>query len=233
MSRENNKIYFTNSPFINGHKIVDFIWSMHLDENLKLWLDLHLESDNYDEEEEYQDEREIIENTTDEYSEKSLWINYNQCIISSTYWNNKGIDLNLFDEVIDLDNFISSPFVVDPLPVDLEKEENLAFGIAMLGNDTCADHEILFLKPFDATEIGIYDIKWKGKVANTHLGENSFDYEFYVYMKSIRFAGINIHPELDKEKAFNIIKERFAHADELELINIDELNDQYRVVLKR
>ena len=49
MSKDNNKIYFSNSPFTNGHKVIDFVWSARLDENFDLWMDLHLESDNYDE----------------------------------------------------------------------------------------------------------------------------------------------------------------------------------------
>lgn len=233
MSRENNRIYFTNSPFKNGHKIVEFTWRMHLDEHLKLWMDLHLESDNYDEEEEYQDDADLIEDTSEEYSDKSLWINFNQCILSSFYWNNKGIDLNTKQEKLDFDDLPAQLFHIDPLPIDFKHPENLAFGIAMLGNDTCADHEISFLKPFDNDELGVYDIKWKGKVANTHFGEQSFDYEFYVYMKSIRFAGVHIDASLDKDKAFAFIQERFVQGDEFELVSLDEINETYRAVLKR
>lgn len=89
-------------------------------------------------------------------------------------------------------------FIVDPLPVDLDKTEKLAFGISMLGNDTLAQNEITFL---DTSEFGVFDIKWKGKVANTYLGENEFNYEFYVYMKNIKFEGINIHPSLKKRSS--------------------------------
>lgn len=234
MSRENNRIYFTNSPFENGHKVVYFNWSMRLDEHLKLWMDLHLESDNYDEEEEYFDDVDLSQETSEEDSEKSLWNNYNQCIISSTYWQNKGIDLNYITHELDFNRLPMREFLIDPLPIDFTKEEDLAFGIAMLGNDTCAEHEISFLKPFEAEDLATYDIKWKGKVANTHLGEETFDYEFYVYMKNIRFAGINIDPSLDKDKAFQHILERFApNADMMELVNVDEINDYYRVVIKR
>ncbi|WP_068595532.1 hypothetical protein [Vaginella massiliensis] len=234
MSKENNRIYFTNSPFPNGHKVVYFNWSMRLDSQLKLWMDLHLESDNYDEEEEYFDDVNLIDEPSEQESEKSLWFNYNQCIMSSTYWKNKGIDLNHITHELDFNRLPMREFLVDPLPVDLAKPEELAFGISMLGNDTCANHDISFLKPFDAEDLATYDIKWKGKVANTYLGEENFDYEFYVYMKNIRFSGINIDPSLDVEKAFAHIKERFApNADLMELVCVDEINDYYKVIIKR
>lgn len=221
MSKENNKIYFTNSPFANGHKIVDFVWNARLDENWKIIMDLHLESDQYDEEDEYEDIIEEIDNITLQNTEKSLWINYDHCIISSIFWDNKGIEIDLSEGEFDLKNLNNNTINLDQLPVDLDKpEEEFAFGISMLGKDTAANHEITFL---DTEEFGFFDVKWKGKVANTYLGEKEFDYDFYAYMNRIKFGGIKIHPDLDMQQVDNFLKENLVDYNEFEMVETDEL----------
>ncbi|WP_313374511.1 hypothetical protein [Chishuiella sp.] len=228
MNRDNNKIYISNSPFINGHKIIDFIWNAHLDENLNLWMDLHLESDKYDEEEEYKDDLEEIDDISEENAEKQLWINYDHCVISSTYWNNKGIKIPE-TEVSDFIKLNNKTFIIDPLPIEIENNQNLSFGVSMLGKDTIAQNEITFL---DTNEFGIFDIKWKGKIANTYLGESDFDYDFYVYMKNIKFEGINVHPKLTREEVINFIKSN--NLNDFELIITDESTlEKYIIKLKK
>ncbi|WP_353165237.1 hypothetical protein [Empedobacter brevis] len=230
MSKDNNKIYFSNSPFTNGHKVIDFVWSARLDENFDLWLDLHLESDNYDEEEEYKDDLDEIDDISQENAEKQLWINYDHAIISSTYWNNKGIKIELVDQ-LDFSLLNKKVYEVDPLPIDLDQPEELAFGVSMLGNDTIAQHEITFL---DTDELGVFDIKWKGKIANTYLGETDFNYDFYVYMKNIKFNGIKVHPSLEKDKVTDFFASRMIHFNDFELVETDELElENYILKLKR
>ena len=219
MSKDNNKIYFSNSPFTNGHKVIDFVWSARLDENFDLWMDLHLESDNYDEEEEYKDDLDEIDDISEENAEKQLWINYDHAIISSTYWNNKGIKIEN-EAQLDFNQLNRKTFEIDPLPVNLDESENLAFGISMLGNDTVAQHEITFL---DTEEFGVFDIKWKGKVANTYLGENEFNYDFYVYMKNIKFSGIKIDQTLEKDKVLAFFQSKITHFEDFELVETDDL----------
>ena len=102
--------------------------------------------------------------------------------------------------------------------------------VAQRYNEQGAD-EITFL---DTEEFGIFDIKWKGKVANTYLGETEFDYDFYVYMKNIKFNGIRIHPAIDKEKAMNFLKTKLAHFDDFILVNTDEMElENYILKLKK
>lgn len=221
MSKENNKIYFTNSPFTNGHKVNDFVWSARLDEQLNLWMDLHLESDHYDQEEEYKDDLEEIDDVSEENVEKALWVNYGHCVLSSTYWENKGIPIDSKAFPLNFEELNSKTLLIDELPIDLEKQADLAFGISMLGNDTPANHEITFL---DTEEFGVFDIKWKGKVANTYADEKTFDYDFYVYMKNIKFAGVKVHPEVSKVKAEEFFQKNFVHNDEFELIEEEELS---------
>ncbi|MBS7333999.1 MAG: hypothetical protein KIG88_10435 [Weeksellaceae bacterium] len=220
MSKENNKIYFSNSPFINGHKVVDFVWNARLDKNFNIVMDLHLESDQYDQEDEYEDIIEEIDNVSDEMTEKSLWINYDHCVLSSTFWGNKGISIATDKEKLDFASLNNYTFLLDTLPVDLtQAEENFAFGMSMLGKDIVANHEITFL---DTDEFGVYDIKWKGKVANTYLGENTFDYDFYVYMKKIKFGGIKIDPSLDSEEVIKFLDSKLVNKDEFELLKTEE-----------
>jgi hypothetical protein len=227
MSKDNNKIYFSNSPFINGHKVIDFVWSARLDQNFQLWMDLHLETDNYDEEEEYKDDLDEIDDISEENAEKQLWINYDHCIISSTYWSNKGIKI---DDVSDFNfnQLNKKNFELDSLPIDFDHPEELAFGISMLGNDTVAQHEITFL---DTEEFGVFDIKWKAKVANTYLGENEFDYDFYVYMKNIKFNGIKIDPSLEKEKVIEFFQSNNLNLEHFEVVETDE-SELERYILK-
>lgn len=229
MSKENNKIYFSNSPYLNGHKVVDFVWNARLDENFKLIMDLHLESDQYDQEDEYEDVIEEIDDNSDETTEKSHWINYDHCVMSSTFWGNQGIKLNTDIDKIDLSNLNNETFELDLLPVDLNKpEEEFAFGISMLGKDIVADHEITFL---DTDEYGVFDIKWKGKVANITYGEETFDYDFYVYMKRIKFGGVKIHPSLEREKVRQFFEEKFADLHEFELTETED-NSLENFILK-
>lgn len=220
MSKENNKIYFSNSPYINGHKVVDFVWNARVDENFNVIMDLHLESDQYDEEDEYTDAIEDIDDVSEETTEKSLWINYDHCIVSSTFWGNKGIKINTEAEKIDFKNLNNKTFTLDPLPVDLSQDESeFAFGISMLGKDIIANHEITFI---DTEEFGVFDIKWKAKVANVYLGENTFDYDFYTYMKNIRFGGIKIHKSLDIVEVEKFLKENLENYEEFELIETED-----------
>ena len=230
MSKENNKIYISNSPFTNGHKIVDFVWSARLDEDFELWMDFHLETDKYDEEEEYKDDLDEIDDISEENAEKQLWINYDHCTISSTFWNNKGIKIENFKD-LDFNNLNNKTILVDELPVNLENTKDLAFGISMLGNDTIANHEITFI---DTKEVGVFDIKWKGKIANTYLGETDFDYDFYVYMKNIRFAGIKINPSLEKKQVVEFFKSNSIHFADFELIDANEFElENYVIKLKK
>ena len=230
MSKDNNKIYFSNSPFINGHKVRDFVWSARLDQNFELWMDLHLETDNYDEEEEYKDDLDEIDDISEENAEKQLWINYDHCIISSTYWHNKGIKIANVEQ-LDFIDLNKKTYEIDQLPVDLEKPEDLAFGIYMLGNDTVAQHEITFL---DTDDFGIFDIKWKGKVANTYLGENEFDYDFYVYMKNIKFNGIKIDQSLERDKVIEFFQSKMSQFEDFELIETEDLElEKFILKLKR
>ena len=193
-------------------------------------MDLHLESDNYDEEEEYKDDLDEIDDISEENAEKQLWINYDHAIISSTYWNNKGIKIDN-DAQLDFNQLNKKTFEIDPLPVNLDESENLAFGISMLGNDTVAQHEITFLV---TEEFGVFDIKWKGKIANTYLGETDFDYDFYVYMKNIKFNGIKVHPSLEKEKVTAFFEKSLTHFNDFELVDTDELElENYILKIKR
>jgi len=105
-----------------------------------------------------------------------------------------------------------------------KKDAEFAFGISMLGKDITANHEITFL---DTGEFGVFDIKWKGKVANTNLGEKTFDYDFYVYMKNIKFGGVNIHPGLDHNEVNEFLKNNIADFENFDLLDTEEfdLND--------
>ena len=231
MSKENNKIYFSNSPYSNGHKVVDFVWNARLDKDFNLRMDLHLESDQYDEEDEYEDVIEEIDNVDEISTEKSLWINYDHSIISSTFWENKGIEIGSDLEVLNFEKLNNKTFYLDKIPLNKDFDEtDLAFGVSMLGNDTIANHEITFI---DSEEFGVFDIKWKAKIANTYLGEESFNYDMYVYMKHIKFAGIRLDQSISKERALKYMNEHLSNPDKFDLIELDDLElDKFMIKLK-
>ncbi|MEG0696686.1 MAG: hypothetical protein RR447_06075, partial [Algoriella sp.] len=58
---------------------------------------------------------------------------------------------------------------------------------------------------------------------NTYLGENEFNYDFYVYMKNIKFSGIKIDQTLEKEKVLAFFQSKITHFSDFELIETDDL----------
>ncbi len=70
-----NKITFKDNPWKNGHRVLKFIWSGHINED-GLWFDLHLESADYDEENnelDSQDDEEVSK-----WRAKIVWNNYHR-----------------------------------------------------------------------------------------------------------------------------------------------------------
>ena len=100
----------------------------------------------------------------------------------------------------------------------------------MLGKDLIANHEITFI---DTEEFGIFDVKWKSKVANIYLGEETIDYDAYVYMKNIKFGGFKIHPSLQIEEVEQFFKDKLENFEEFELVESDEFElEKYLFKLK-
>ncbi|WP_291895905.1 hypothetical protein [Chryseobacterium sp.] len=81
---DTSKIYFTDNPYPNGHKIEIFNWSGRIDEYGYIWFDFYLKSENYyandDENNEEEDEG------LSDWNSKIVWGNYHNCTLSSNYW---------------------------------------------------------------------------------------------------------------------------------------------------
>ena len=68
-----------------------------------------------------------------------------------------------------------------------------SFHIYLLGHDSCADHEITFVKKHS---IDTFDLEWKGKIALTYAGDDEFKYEFSAFIEKVTFEGFDISRKL-------------------------------------
>ena len=226
---DHNRIYFIDNPYPNGHKIKEFVWSGRLDESENLWFDFHLKTEDYYQEDNDVEEEE--EETDSDWKAKIVWSNYHSCTLSSSYWNNSGILLDTDNEKINFSKFENKTFFVDTLPLDADFDyEDLSFGIYLLGHDSCADHEIK-IQVQSPTK---FSIAWKGKIALTYGGEDSFDYSFIAQIDNVEFDGFYYPAGMEKEKAFNSFAKHLEKIEQFEWVdrNPKSFKREYKLKLK-
>lgn len=204
-----NRIFFKDNPYPNGHKIKKFVWNGRLDSELGLWFDFHLETEDYYAEDNANDDEDVEPES--DWKAKIVWENYQSCTMSSTKWHCGGILVGTSDDKFNFAQLQSKPIFADKLPLIPNWDyENLSFHIYLLGHDSCADHEITFLKK----PVGnVFDIQWKGKIAQTYIGSDEFKREFIARVEDVEFAGFRIDKSsLDKIKE---MLERFVTDKEI------------------
>jgi len=229
-----NRIYFTDNPWPNGHRIVNFEWGAHfkLDEEAEkqagLYFDLHLETADYDEEDTGEDEEEQDDEETDDWHAKIVWNNYHSCTLSSEEWDEKGFLVGSEQSPFDPEDLDGKTFTVDDLS-DEELEhldlDTTAFDVYLLGHDASAFHTIQFTRAQDAA----FDIHWKGKLALVYAGDENFRYDFHAFISSVNFRGISVPDELTDQEAYELLK-RFVKKPELSELQAGQ--EQRRFVLK-
>jgi len=183
-----NRIFFKDNPYPNGHKIKEFVWSGRFEPETGLWFDFHLTTeDYYANDDSYDEETE----TESDWKAKILWENYHHCTISSTKWGDDGgILVGSEANKLDFENLELTKLVADKLPLpDDWDDDNYHFYIYLLGHDTCADHEITFVKKHLPDT---FDIEWRGKIALTYVGESEFEYEFSTWIEKAKFQGFDV-----------------------------------------
>lgn len=210
-----NKIYFLGNPYPNGHTLKEFLWSGRIDEDESIWFDFHLKTDKYYAEDETEDDNEESQNSWDS---KVVWGNYHQCIISSTYWGDEGIKINkpLLKAVFN--DFIKDDLLADTFPLDDDFDyDEIAFGIYLLGHDTCANHRI----KITTTIQNKYDIEWSGKIALTYSGDEEFSHDFKLFLQNAEFDGFHYPKSWSLEKATNFFKTNFEDFEEYEFVDLN------------
>ena len=207
------RIYFLDNPYPNGHQIKEFVWSGRLDESEKLWFDFHLETDDYYAEDETGD----LDEPESDWKAKSVWGNYHNCTISSTYWGELGgIRIDNSVNKFHFDNLLQTELSVDTLPIEDNFDyEGLAFHIYLLGHDSCADHKLKFSKNEN------YDIEWTGKIALTYGGDYEFKYEFIGIIQNIKFDGFHFPNTWTIEKAKEIFDSKLSNFEEFEFVDLN------------
>jgi hypothetical protein len=188
---DHGRIWFPGNAWPNGHRIAEFAWSAALDPDAGLRFHLHLESADYDEEDDEDDDEEAEDfddyDADGEWRSKGGWSNYHSCTLSSTAWGNAGLLVGTERAPFDPSTLFSQPFEADPLPVDLEQRDQLAFGLYLTGHDAAAAHRVAFRR---SSEPNCVEIDWTGNIAMTYIGSTEFRFTFRAKIGPTRFKGI-------------------------------------------
>ena len=171
LTSDDNRIWFPGNPWPEGHPIKDFEWTAEV-RNGKIWFHLHLETQDYDAERNFDDDQKDYDS---DWQAPIAWNNYHACTISSTNWHNGGFPFCLLDDYSaeSLDGYIAE---VDPLPIDPKADLNdLAFHTYLLGHDSVAGHRIQFDRRGSTDR---FDIIWTGKIALVYAGDYEYRYDF-------------------------------------------------------
>lgn len=185
------RIRFPGNPWPKGHGIKKVKWSAVLEpEGLRFHL--HLESEDYYEDDDRDDEDEPDDN----WKSRGVWGNFHSCTLSSTMWGAEraatgesagGFLVAKPGEPIDLEKLEGKTFAVDPvegntLGSDVDVNA-LKFGIYLLGHDSVCDHKITFVKHHGPRT---YDVHWRARIALTYTGNNNLDHSLEATLPRLR-----------------------------------------------
>jgi hypothetical protein len=169
-------IVFPGSPWPGGHAIAELAWTARLEPDTGLWFDLHLVSDPYPDVDTPEGDDEDADEGPDAWNEPFVWANYHRCTLSSTFWGHEGFLAATASAPLDT----TSPmeFTVDDYagPQDEpDTDEEMAFGIYLLGHDNAAHHRIR-LTPVTPTAVSL---DWRGRIALRYVNSTApFRHEF-------------------------------------------------------
>jgi hypothetical protein len=227
-------ILFKDNPYPNGHKIIEFLWGGRLDEEGRLWFDFHLKTDRYyaghPKSEEEPSEEDL---DAESWDSKSVWYNFHACTLSSTSWgksDNSGILLDTSQNRLDFENL--PQLSADPLPLPNDCDyDDMAFGIYLLGHDSCANHSIMITK----TGENLFDINWTGKIALTYVGDDEFKHEFVLKMQNVKFDGFHYPQAMSQQEALAAFSQHLAHARAFEFVDLNPKSNkrEYKLAQKK
>jgi hypothetical protein len=195
---DGSRIWFTGNPWPRGHRVATFAWAGRLDD-LGLWLDLHLETADYDEE--GPGRRAPQERS---WGSPSVWQNYHACTISSTKWGpDRGMQVGSPTAPFDVargGRFRADPLGANACTFDID-DDSYAFHTYLLGHDTVADH-VLRLTPLGGAD---FALDWRGRIALTYAGHDEFHHRFTAGIKRARLPGFAIADGLPIDVASDLL----------------------------
>jgi hypothetical protein len=180
------RIKFAGNPWKAGHPVKRAVWTAKLEpEGLRFHL--HLESADYDAE----DDREDDEVDSD-WKSRIVWTNYGSCSLSSTKWGHAGFLAATPGKPIDLEKLAGTTFRVDRMKDEIDEDlelEEMAFGIYLLGHDAVANHRIAFVKRHGKRT---YDVRWRADIALAYAGSYDLKHALDAALPKLRLQKIAI-----------------------------------------
>lgn len=166
------RIWFPGNPWPDGHRVEEFAWTGRLDEAGRLWFDMTLRTAFYDEAGVTDDEEEPDDRS--DWEAPIVWNNYHRCTMSSTFWEDAtGLLAATPEHLFPLVGPEPRQLTADPLPFE-DVDADPAFHVYLLGHDSVADHAITFT----GDSAGGNHVDWRGRIALTYAGDETFRYEF-------------------------------------------------------
>lgn len=231
-----NRIYFLENPYPNGHALEEFTWSGRIEEDETIWFDFHLKTENYyaeddtDLNEEEEEEEEEEEDVDSDWDSKVVWGNFHRCTMSSTFWGDNGIKISTPSEKVVFNDLIKDVLLADAFPLDDDYDyDDVAFGIYLLGHDSCANHRI----QITPTASNQFDIDWSGKIALTYVGDDEFRYDFKLHLQNVEFDGFHYPKTWSVEKASEFFKTRFADFEDYEFVDLNPKSNKREYKFKK
>ena len=205
------RIYFKDSPYPMGHPLKEFEWTARLDPATGIWFNFHLKTESYYLEDDSSDPEDAEPES--DWKAKTVWRNYHNCILSSTYWQDGGILMGTADKKLDFNALDGLAIVGDPLPRDEngDPDEYPPFGIYLLGHDDAADHRISFKK----NDLGSFDLLWTGKIALTYAGDFQFKYEFRTEIKQVELQDLEAPESLSEDEVEDSLRKFSLHHESM------------------
>jgi hypothetical protein len=186
------RIWFPGNPWPDGHAVEDFDWSGRIHPDGTLWFELSLRSEEYG-------AREPAFDGDGERDWRSpvVWNNYHRCTLSPGW--RRGLPAAEPGRPFRM----AAPQTLTADPVEeVDFEEEPAFFVYLLGHDATAGHEVTFTP----TAAG-HEVTWTGALALYYAGEEEFRYGFRAELRGVRFAGIAVPEELDRDAAQRMLAE--------------------------
>jgi hypothetical protein len=212
------RIWFHDNPWPNGHAISEFAWSGRLDEEGRLWFDLHLETVDY------ASEGPAAADLDDNWHSTVVWCNYHNCTLSSTNWADEGstgFSAGSPGEPLTwarlTERTLTADVTSDGEAYDFDMHHS--FLIYLMGHDGVADHR-LSIRP--AASIGSYDLEWTGKIALAYTGDHDLSHTFRAEVPSARFDGFVVDDGMSDDDAWELFRNACPDADQFELVKTDD-----------
>ncbi len=220
MYDKNSRIFFEDNPYPMGHKLKAFQWIAELKPDLGIWFHLHLETENYYAEDDTNDP-EDMEYESD-WKAKVAWGNFHSCRISSSYWHDGGFLGASESKKFDFSSSEEKAFHLDklPRPDDFDYDNDMVFGIYLLGHDDCANHKINFKKQIGKN----FTINWNGEIALAYMGDYEFKYKFHTEIKEVKMDGIICPANLSDDQISSYLSKYSIGFEDIKIIK-EELKE--------